>query len=155
MPTKYVHTNIVAKDWRKLAQFYKDVLDCKPILPERNLSGKWIDKATNLYDVQIRGTHMRLPGYDENGPTLEIFEYNEMPEHSKISPNTPGFSHISFAVDNVGLIAQKAFDHGATKVGELTIKEIPNVGVVTFWYIKDPEGNIIELQSWTSNNSSS
>ncbi|MFZ5652735.1 MAG: VOC family protein [Bacillota bacterium] len=38
---KYVHTNIVARDWKKLSQFYIDVFDCKPVYPERDLSGDW------------------------------------------------------------------------------------------------------------------
>ena len=27
---RYVHTNLVARDWKKLAQFYETVLDCAP-----------------------------------------------------------------------------------------------------------------------------
>ena len=41
---KYVHTNLIAKDWKKLAQFYIDVFDCVSVYPEKNLSGDWIDK---------------------------------------------------------------------------------------------------------------
>jgi predicted enzyme related to lactoylglutathione lyase len=26
---KYAHTNIIARDWEKLAQFYIDVFDCE------------------------------------------------------------------------------------------------------------------------------
>ncbi|MBN2520689.1 MAG: VOC family protein [Bacteroidales bacterium] len=41
---KYIHTNIVAKDWQKLADFYEKVFGCKKLYPERNLKGEWIDK---------------------------------------------------------------------------------------------------------------
>ena len=30
IPCKYVHTNIVARDWRRLAVFYQDVFGCTP-----------------------------------------------------------------------------------------------------------------------------
>ena len=30
---KYTHTNIVAEDWRKLADFYERVLGCVPVPP--------------------------------------------------------------------------------------------------------------------------
>ena len=73
---RYVHTNIVARNWEKLAQFYIDVFNCEPVYPERDMSGEWIDRITMIRDVHIEGIHLRLPGYD-NGPTLEIFSYDE------------------------------------------------------------------------------
>jgi hypothetical protein len=33
-------------------------------------------------------------------------------------------------------------------VGELVSSEIPGDGRITFIYVADPEGNIIELQQW-------
>lgn len=64
MSIKYAHTNIVAKDWRRLSDFYFKVFDCKPVFPERDLSGKWIEKVTNIDNVSIKGIHLTLPGYD-------------------------------------------------------------------------------------------
>ena len=29
MNIKYVHTNIISRDWRRLAQFYEDVFGCE------------------------------------------------------------------------------------------------------------------------------
>jgi hypothetical protein len=40
MPSaRYVHTSLVARDWKTLAKFYIQALDCKRKLPERNLKG--------------------------------------------------------------------------------------------------------------------
>ena len=72
---RYVHTNIVAEEWQSLAAFYESVLGCKPVPPERNLSGEWLTDLTDIPDVHIRGVHLALPGYSEGGPTLEIFSY--------------------------------------------------------------------------------
>ena len=33
-------------------------------------------------------------------------------------------------------------------VGDLVTAEIPGAGRITFVYLTDPEGNIIELQKW-------
>ena len=30
---RYIHTNIVAKDWRRLADFYIQVFGCTPVPP--------------------------------------------------------------------------------------------------------------------------
>ena len=148
MPTKYAHTNLIAKDWRRLAAFYQEVFGCVPVPPERDLTGEWLDKATALSGAHISGMHLRLPGYGDDGPTLEIFQYDSMPEHPPVSPNTPGFTHIAFAVDDVPATAGAALNHGGAAVGELTIREVPGVGLLTFRYVADPEGNIIEIQNW-------
>jgi catechol 2,3-dioxygenase-like lactoylglutathione lyase family enzyme len=101
MATKYAHTNLIAKDWKRLSTFYQEVFGCVPIPPERDLSGEWLDKATGVSGAHISGVHLRLPGYGDDGPTLELFQYGSMPEHPSANPNTPGFSHIAFAVDDV------------------------------------------------------
>ena len=145
---KYAHTNLIAINWKKLVAFYENVFDCIPIQPDRNLSGEWLDEATAIKNAQITGIHLRLPGFSDNGPTLEIFEYNEMPEKPVIKTNTPGFSHIAFAVDNVCDIANKVIENGGSIVGALTEKHIANVGDLIFQYVADPEGNIVEIQSW-------
>jgi len=148
MVMKYAHTNLVARDWKRLAAFYQEVFGCVPVPPERDLSGEWLDRATGIDEAHIRGIHLRLPGYGDNGPTLEIFQYRSMPPHPEVKLNTPGFSHIAFAVDDVAAIAQSIFDHGGSPVGELTMREVPGVGLLTFQYAADPEGNIVEVQNW-------
>ncbi|MGD0153746.1 MAG: VOC family protein [Thermacetogeniaceae bacterium] len=148
MSLKFVHTNIVAKDWQKLAQFYIQVFECQPVEPERDLEGAWIDRATDIKDVHIRGMHLRLPGY-QDGPTLEIFQYNKQAEEDGLPAiNKPGFGHIAFLVDNVQIIYDKLIKNGGSKWGEIVVQEIAGVGILTFVYARDPEGNIIEIQNW-------
>lgn len=38
--------------------------------------------------------------------------------------------------------------HGGHALGEVVSHEVPGAGLVTFTYAPDPEGNILELQSW-------
>lgn len=97
--------------------------------PERELAGQWLEDGTGVPDAQIRGVHLRLPGYGDEGPTLEIFQYN-------------------FAVDDVEAVRDALIAAGGGAVGELVSVEIPGAGTVTFVYMTDPEGNIIELQRW-------
>lgn len=145
---RYVHTNLIAKDWRKLADFYISVFGCKPLLPERDLGGEWIDKMTGISQVRVRGMHLGLPGY-EKGPTLEIFEYE--PEHSgneEESINAKGFGHIAFHVDSVEEVLEEVIKHGGKQLGEVVKKEYEALGMLTAVYVTDPEGNFIELQNW-------
>jgi predicted enzyme related to lactoylglutathione lyase len=148
MQMKYAHTNLIAKDWRLLSDFYHEVFGCVPVPPERDLSGEWLDRATGIGGSRIRGAHLCLPGYGDDGPTLEIFQYGSMPEHPPVRPNTPGFSHIAFLADDVEAAVRAAFSQGGSPVGELTRRDVPGVGLLTFQYIADPEGNIVEIQNW-------
>ncbi|MGC8491174.1 MAG: VOC family protein [Syntrophobacteraceae bacterium] len=148
MPTKFAHTNLIARDWKRLSIFYQEVFGCRPVPPERDLSGEWLDKATGISASHISGIHLLLPGYGDDGPTLELFQYDAMPDHPPVKPNTPGFSHIAFAVDDVSAAAQAVFDHGGSPVGALTVRTVPGAGLLTFQYVADPEGNIIEVQHW-------
>lgn len=145
---KYVHTNIVAEDWKSLSQFYIDVFDCKEKPPERNFSGQWLDRATGLQDATLEGIHLILPGYGDSGPTLEIFSYGSIVESGDSMANKKGFSHIAFLVDDVEQTYKYALANGASELGQITVNEVENVGKLTFVYFKDPEGNIIEIQSW-------
>jgi predicted enzyme related to lactoylglutathione lyase len=145
---KYVHTNIIAKDWKALAQFYIEVFECVPVNPERDLSGEWVDKLTKIDNANIKGIHLKLPGYD-NGPTLEIFGYEENFK-ATVAPliNEQGFSHIAFHVSSVEDILNRLIAKGGTQYGELIETEIKGIGILAAVYARDPEGNIIEIQNW-------
>ncbi len=145
---RYVHTNIVAKDWEALARFYVKALGCKRKPPERNIKGSWLDKATSVKGAHIRGIHLRLPGYGDHGPTLEIFQYIKGKKGGAAAINQPGFSHVAFAVKDVAKALARVEKNGGGRVGELVSAEIEGMGLINFVYARDPEGNIIELQKW-------
>jgi predicted enzyme related to lactoylglutathione lyase len=147
---RYIHINIIARDWKKLAEFYKDVFDCVEVPPERDLSGQWLDLATGLRGARIKGVHLRLPGYGGDGPTLEIFQYSDMLPHREVRPNTPGLTHLAFAVEDVMETRDRVVGTGGGTVGDVVSVEIQGYGVIEFAYVTDPEENIIEIQRATS-----
>jgi len=146
---RFAHTNIIAQDWKRLAEFYEQVLGCVPVPPERNLAGQWVEEATSVPGAQIRGAHLRLPGYGERGPTLEIFQYNRQEQRSATAINRPGLAHIAFVVDDVQAARDAVIAAGGRDWGKIVSVEIPSAGSITFVYVTDPEGNIIELQRWS------
>jgi predicted enzyme related to lactoylglutathione lyase len=143
---KYIHTNIIAKDWKRLAVFYETVFACERIPPERDLKGEWADAVTGIPGVRIRGAHLKLPGYDEDGPTLEIFEYNSSIPVQNKTINRHGFGHVAFRVDNVDKTLDHILAEGGDKLGDPVRVAIPGVGTLTVVYTKDPEGNFVEIQ---------
>ena len=146
---KFVHTNLIANDWRALASFYEQTLGCLPVPPERDLQGEQLEAGTGLPGAHLRGIHLRLPGYGEIGPTLEIFSYSSLEGRGDPSVNRPGFGHIAFSVDDVATAQKAIFHAGGRPVGEIVTIQIEPNSTVTWCYVTDPEGNIIELQSWS------
>ena len=132
-----------------LARFYQDVLGCVPVPPERDLSGPDMDAGTGIAGAHLRGMHLRLPGRGDDGPTLEIFTYNTLLEGLTTAVNRPGFGHIAFSVDDVVAARDEVLVAGGRPVGEVVTVILSSGARVTWCYVTDPEGNVIELQSWS------
>ncbi len=145
---RYVHTNIIAQNVDKLIDFYKTVLHCKSIGETRDLKGEWLDRLTGLNGAHIIGEHLLLPGYGDDHPTLEIFSYDMLKETVPAEINRPGIAHLSFEVDDVEKTLKEIICAGGKSVGELVTAPYPDGLEAVFVYAQDPEGNIIELQSW-------
>ncbi len=145
---RYVHTNLIARDWRLLSQFYQDVFGCRPAPPERHFTGSELERGTGVPGSELHGVHLRLPGCGEIGPTLEIFSYTLLQEGQFPEVNRPGFGHIAFSVDDVPKAREAAVKAGGGTVGDVVTLELATGQNVTWCYVRDPEGNIIELQSW-------
>jgi catechol 2,3-dioxygenase-like lactoylglutathione lyase family enzyme len=143
---RFAHVNVIAQDWRRLVDFYQTVFGCEPVPPERDQKGEWLDRVTGVAGTHIRGLHLRLPG---GGATLEVYGYDEVAARPEIRPNTPGFSHIAFRVDDLAEIARRVAEQGGGRIGEVGEVVIEGVGKLTLQYLTDPEGNIIEVQQWT------
>ena len=145
---RFVHVNLVARDWKRLAAFYEQVFGCEQVGPERDLAGAWLEKGTGVPGAAIRGVHLRLPGEGPDGPTVEIFQYNQLEHGDAPAVNRPGWAHIAFAVQDVAQARREVLEAGGGEVGQTVTLDVPGAGQVTFAYLTDPEGNIIELQQW-------
>lgn len=145
---RYVHTNIISHNWRKLADFYIEVFQCTLVPPVRDQKGQWLSEGTGVQNAHLTGAHLKLPGYDENGPTLEIYQYKKTLDSQLIEPNQRGYGHLAFEVEDVSEILQKLEAAGGKKNGILTSRKIEDLGTITFVYARDPDGNLIELQHW-------
>ena len=146
---RFGHVNLIARDWRALAAFYERVFGCVVVPPEREFSGPVLSAGTGVPNAALRGVHLRLPGLGGDGPTLEIFEYAEELNALPPAANRPGFAHIAFAVPDVAAARSAVLAAGGHIVGDIVTLEVADGRRVTFTYVADPEGNILELQSWS------
>jgi predicted enzyme related to lactoylglutathione lyase len=145
---RYVHTNLIARDWKSLANFYQSVFGCVPVPPERDYSGPDLAAGTGVPGASLKGMHLRFPGFEEGGPTLEIFTYAQPADGPTPVVNRPGFAHIAFAVPSVAEARDEVLRNGGKPVGEVVTFTTSTGARVTWCYVTDPEGNIIELQRW-------
>lgn len=146
---RFVHTNLIAKNVDLLVDFYKEVFGCRSIHETRDLSGEWLDRLTGIPNAHLFGEHLLMPGYGEDHPTLEIFSYDSIIEHENGLVNIAGFCHIAFEVDNVPQTLARVLKNGGSAVGELVSSTYPDGRTIDVVYARDPEGNVIELQSWS------
>lgn len=82
---------------------------------------------------------------DASGLFLEIFQYKSFQDRSLPAVNQPGYGHISFVVEDIGATFEKIVEAGGALLGEIAdfgTDEAP----FHFVYLRDPEGNIIELE---------
>lgn len=146
---RYVHTNLIARDWRALAEFYERVFGAARVPPERNYSGAALEAGTGVAGASLAGVHLRLPGQGPDGATLEIYSYSPPAERpSPPSVNRPGLAHLAFEVLDVAEARREVLAAGGGEVGEIVTLTTAAGRRVTWCYVTDPEGNIVELQSW-------
>lgn len=148
---RYVHTNLIARDWRRLAEFYAGAFGCEAVPPERNFSGPELEAGTGVTGAALAGVHLRLPGFGGggDGPTLEIFTYSRLAPGEAPCVNRPGFGHVAFSVASVPEAQAEVIRLGGRPLGEVVELVLSDGRRVTWCYVHDPEGNLIELQSWS------
>jgi predicted enzyme related to lactoylglutathione lyase len=113
------------------------------------MSGAWLDSVTSLRNAHLTGLHLRLPRFDDDAPTLEIFSYDQMIECGLPAPNQCGFGHIAFGVEDVDQALQAVIAAGGGALGSIATTKVDGGGMLRVVYARDPEGNIVELQKWT------
>ena len=145
---RYSHTNLIAHDVLRMIAFYRDVLGCRSIGQTRDIRGEWVERLTGIPGAHIFGEHLALPGFAEEGPTLEILGYDTVVPHTARCVNASGFTHLAFAVDDVDAALESVLSHGGGQIGERVENRYADGRMLTAVYASDPEGNILELQNW-------
>lgn len=147
---RFGHVNVIARDWRRLAEFYTAVFGCELVPPERDYGGEVLERGTGVPGASLRGAHLRVPGHGVTGPTIEIYTYgtNEARAAAPIA-NREGWGHIAFAVDDVAQAREAVLAAGGGQLAEVVTTRTADGRRVTWVYMSDPEGNLLELQSWS------
>ena len=145
---RYIHTNLIARDWRRLADFYQSVFGCVPVPPERDLSGPALEAGTGVPGATLAGIHLRLPG---SGAAVRRSRSSAI----RVSPTDRRTPSIVRASRTLPLRWRRSATpaprcwRAAVRSAAIVETTIANGARVTWCYVSDPEGNIVELQAWT------
>jgi catechol 2,3-dioxygenase-like lactoylglutathione lyase family enzyme len=146
---RFGHVNVTGRDWRALATFYGEVFGMVQVGPDRDVQGDDFDRATGLTGAHMTGAHLRLPGLGDDGPTLEIFQYEALQDGLPPAVDRPGWGHIAFQVPDVAAARDAFLAAGGDLLGDAVTMATRDGRHVTWCYVVDPAGNIVELQAWS------
>lgn len=138
---RFLHVNINSTDWAKALSFYSKVLETNAIGFERDYKGDFIENLTGIKGIEIKGRHLPLPGYDEGGPTFEIFTYNNFSKKDPLDKYDTGRIAVGFRVLDLRSSVKKIIREGG-----ILLEEKDDTAI-----LKDPEGNLILVSPKKSN----
>jgi catechol 2,3-dioxygenase-like lactoylglutathione lyase family enzyme len=135
----FSHVAITVADLNRTVRFYNDVFGA-PVVgvncdhdPERLRT--FFGVASDLPELKI--AWIRVPG----GATIEVFEFQPTRPGSEVVWNRAGLTHLSFNVRGTA----KWHDHLRDKGVEIVAPPERSPKGHTFFFVKDPDGNLIEL----------
>ena len=136
----FSHVAITVADFNRTVRFYRDVFGA-PVVgvncdhdPHRLRTFFGVDSPT----PELKIGWIRVPG----GATIEAFEFRPAgPPGPAVHWNRPGFTHLSFNVRGV----EKWHDHLMRKGVEIVSPPETSPKGHSFLFVKDPDGNLIEL----------
>jgi len=82
-------------------------------------------------NAHLKGMHLRLPGFGEGGPTLEIYSYTNMLDKPEPMANRLGLGHLAFEVEDVAKVLEQVLTKGGSALGEIVEAHVEGVGKLT------------------------
>lgn len=135
------HVNLATANMDRLLAFYRDELGL------RQRSDKWLEPGNEAFEavVGLPDARVRTAQLHAGNIRLEIFSYQQ-PEPGEAVRSRAcdvGIRHIAFDVTNI----DEEYDRlVAVGVEFLSAPQMLAAGTVRAAYLRDPDGNIVELQ---------
>ena len=135
---------ILAHDIEALARFYEAALDCETVVPVMATDSA-VARGVGVPGATVTLTALRLPGRGDRGPILELYSVEgEVPDSWDY---VPGHGQLAFEVEDLETSIGRVIAEGGSNLGEVVEWQAPSGTVARFVYMRDPEGNIIDLYS--------
>ena len=143
---RFDQVKIFAQDVHSLAGFYQDALECELLQPVRDFEDVGLGMGIGAPGRRIRLGFLGLPGTGE-GPILELYGFPDW--DGADWPYRPGQGQVAFGVDDVEEAANRIVEEGGSYLGEVATWTAPSGNPATFVFMRDPEGNLVDLWART------
>lgn len=142
---RFDQVKFVANDVERLIAFYVEALDCSVARGPVEVNDPEIIGAIGAPPgSRITLAMLSLPGPEE-GVVLEL--YSIAGDDALVWPYSPGQGQIAFQVDDVDAVVVRAISSGGSRLGEVADWQTPWGSTARFVYLRDPEGNIVDVWS--------
>ncbi len=141
------HVSFSTPDIGPMADFYGCLLGAEPrarIQLSNNPKG---DALTGLRDVAVKGAWIMTGSFQ-----IELWSYEHprtTPRETPVPLSAPGWQHIAFEVENI-----EAEVHRLETAGHSFMTGIMGNGNALYTYLRDPDGNAVELIKFSGDASS-
>jgi catechol 2,3-dioxygenase-like lactoylglutathione lyase family enzyme len=133
---------MIVRDADRSAAFYQNALSCRLLSPIRDFSDEALARGIGAPGARIRLAFLSLPGLEE-GPILELYQFPDRDQSHW--PYQPGQGHLALQVEDVREAAERVVEEGGSYLGEIVTWRAPSGNLATFVFMRDPEGNVIDL----------
>jgi catechol 2,3-dioxygenase-like lactoylglutathione lyase family enzyme len=133
------HTSISTRDLDRLLYFYRDLLGLKQVLDTQIADNPSFDQVVSLEGARARGVFLQA-----GNAFIEFWQY-AAPEGKPPIEGRPvcdaGVTHMCFDIEDLEAAYDKLAPAGVT-----FLSRPQHLGSVITCYIRDPDGNLIELR---------
>ena len=132
------HSGVTVSDFEASVKWYYEMFGLR-LIDEQTLLEHQVDDLHSLYGVEntkVRLGFLRAP----KGGVLELFEFSPGEPAEKTIWNKPGITHITFDIKNINGWYGSLSDKGVQ-----FFSKPQKTGVNEWVFLKDPDGNLIEL----------
>jgi glyoxylase I family protein len=141
---RFDQVKILARDLEPLLRFYQEALGCELVVPPL-VTENVVSRGVGVPDATVTLSTLRLPGRGDRGPVLELYSVEgEVPDGWNFRP---GNGQLAFQVDDLEAAIGKVVGAGGSQLGEVVEWQGPSGATARFVYLRDPEGNIVDLYS--------
>ena len=147
---RFRHIALIVKSMDSMLTFYQDVLGC---VKKRDfvIGSEEFRRGIGIPDATARCVHLTIPNSDVE---IELFEFHESSDSLTQPPriNDPGYRHFAIVVEDMDEAVTALKRKGVVfHSNPIRFEQPADIRGFSFVYIRDPEGNIIEINQLPNN----
>jgi catechol 2,3-dioxygenase-like lactoylglutathione lyase family enzyme len=147
MLVKPLHLNLIVRDLDEMLDFYRNVLGFE-VMVESEIADEAFCQGSGLPDASVKMASLQLPGSDFRVKMFQSdYKSRKTTEEDSIFGN--GYRQIGFLVKNLEQAYIQLMNQGVPFVSPpVSVTEPGHFTGSRLCYLRDPEGNLIELNEW-------